>query len=341
MVNKYSFNEIPLEKVDNSEFYKYSLKSVLTTKEWIKFVENDSKVKPVIIRIKEKESFLGFFVGFETKKLGITIIGSPFPGWSTPYLGLDVEGSAKKTDIIPELVDYLKRIHRALYIQITDREISFEDANSLLKRSGYSIEKSETLELSIDMDDEHLYKQMKTDCRNFIKQFERRGASVEIAEPNDEFAEEYYRELEDVFAKQKLVPTYSLNKVKCLLKSLSVNNRVLCLKVVSPEKKCIATGIFPGYNHKMFFWGGASYREFQNYRPNEYMIYTAMKYWRDKGCRVFDMVGVRQYKKKFGSYEVNYPTLVIAKYPILIYLKNVAARMYYLSGSLIYRLHHK
>ena len=341
MYNKYIFTEVLPREINDAEFYQYSLKSVLTSKEWLQFVEEDSHVQPVVLRITEAETLVGFFIGFKTRKFGVTIIGSPFPGWSTPYMGLDVEGSKKKVEILPELVQYLKSHHKAMYIQISDREISFEDADTLKGLPNYSVEDGGTLELSIDMDDEQLYKQMKTDCRNFVKQFERRGARVEKAEPDEEFAEEYYRQLEDVFAKQKLVPTYEVDKVKCFLRNLAVNERVLCLKVISPEDKCIATGIFPGYNHKMFFWGGASYRDFQQYRPNEYMIYTAMKYWRDRGCKMFDMVGIRPYKKKFGAYEVHYPTIVVVKYPFLNTLKKWAAKLYYFSGSVVYMIHRK
>lgn len=338
MNNKYFFTEIPFESIDWAEFYKYSKKPVLTTKEWLKFIMEDSEVKPIVLRITEEDKFIGYFSCFKTNKFGVTIIGSPFPGWSTPYMGIEVEDSSLKIDLIPALVDYLKKKHKALFIQITDREISFDDANSLENLPGYKIEDSDTLELSIDMDDDHLYKQMKTDCRNFINQFTRRGAHVEKAVPNDEFAEEYYNQLKDVFAKQKLVPTYGVEKVKCLLRNLSQNERVLCLRVISPDGNSIATGIFPGFNHKMFFWGGASYRESQQFRPNEYMIYTAMKYWRDRGCKVFDMVGNRPYKKKFGAYEVKYPTIYIAKYGILLTLKNFAARLYYFSGSVFYKI---
>lgn len=88
---------------------------------------------------------------------------------------------------------------------------------------------NDTLELEIDKTDEELFKVFKTDCRNFIKQFERGDASIEIAKPNDTFAEEYYNQLEDVFAK-RLVPTYSLKKVKCLIRHMkdsgNINNDI-------------------------------------------------------------------------------------------------------------------
>jgi len=56
---------------------------------------------------------------------------------------------------------------------------------------------------------------------------------------------------------------------------------------------------------------------------------------------MFDMVGIRPYKKKFGAYEVHYPTIVVVKYPFLNTLKKWAAKLYYFSGSVVYMIHRK
>lgn len=144
----------------------------------------------------------------------------------------------------------------------------------------------------------------------------------------------------DVFAKQNLVPTYTVDKVKYLLKHLSKVNNVYCLRVLDLEGKSIATSIFPGFNRKMF-WGGASLREYQHYMPNEYMIYTAIRYWKERGCTEFDMVGNRSYKKKFGSLVTNYPCIMVPKYRILLRLKDLAAYLYYFSGKLFWLFHVK
>ncbi len=152
---------------------------------------------------------------------------------------------------------------------------------------------------------------------------------MEIAEPNDDFAEEYYKQLENVFAKQGLVPTYSLNKVKCLFRHMKGGGNILCLLVKDPDGKAIASLIFFGYKKK-FFGGGVSYRFGQHYRLNEYMIWTAIKYWRDRWCKIFDMVGVRDYKKKFGSYTELYAKIIIPKFKILFILRNIAKNLYFI-----------
>ena len=240
-------------------------------------------------------------------------------------MGFDFVHDANRMDILPTLCEFLYREFKCSYIEVTDRTISIEEA----EKYGFVYIPVHTLELEIDRTDEELFNVFKSDCRNFIRQFERRGATIEIAEPNDIFAEEYYCQLEDVFAKQGLVPNYSCKKVKCILKHLKDTDNVLCIRVRDQEGNSIATSIFFGYNNKFYFWGGASYRSGQHYRPNEYMIWTAIKYWRDRGCSTFDMVGVRDYKRKFGPHEEVYAKLIFTKYPILLPLRNMAKKAYF------------
>lgn len=335
----YQFKRIDFDQLSEVKFNDFPSKTVLTTKDWIKFVEEDSRVTPYILEVYKDEEFCGYFSALCTKKFFFKIVGSPFPGWSTLFMGFDLlNDEIEREGILPDLVKFIKSDTKCHYIQISDRAFSFDRLEELRKSTKCYIESFETLELSIDGDDAFFFKNMKTDCRNFIRQFERRGATLEYAEPNDEFAEEFFEQLKDVFAKQNLIPTYTAEKVKCLLKHLAKNDMVLCLRVRDPEGKSIATSIFPGYNKKMFFWGGASYRAYQHYRPNEYMIYSAMRYWRDRGCAEFDMQGNRSYKKKFGSWEVNIPIVIFPKYRFLVLFKRAASSLYYFTGSLFWKL---
>lgn len=315
-----------MEQIDIDEFYNFEDKPVFTTIPWIVFIANDSKANPIFIRITNScGKFIGYFSALSIQKFGIKIVGSPFRGWSTCYMGIDTEYKELKLDIYHELIPFLFRQLKCQYIEINDRDISVDMA----KKAGIKAFPLDTLELDINKDDAGLFKQMKTDCRNFIRQFERRGARLEISEPNEDFAEMYYKQLEDVFAKQGLVPTYSLQKVKTLMRSMSNSDEILCLKVISPDERCIATSIFLGYKNKFYFWGGASYRPDQHYRPNEYMIWTAIKYWRDRGCTKFDMVGARDYKRKFGSYDQQYANMLFGKPKFIIKGRIAAENLYF------------
>lgn len=338
---KYEFTQIEWTQLNVAEFHSLPDKTVLTTKEWIEFIIEDSEAVPFIIRITQGLKFVGYFSSLIVKKFGVKILGSPFPGWSTPFMGFDLNEGYVREEILLELIPFIIKETGCVFVQISDRKFDFDKLKAIQKDLDIVVSKSETLELGIEGDDVLQYKKMKTDCRNFIKQFERRGALIEEAEPDDSFAEEYYKQLEDVFAKQNLVPTYTVEKVKRLLKHLADSGMVYCLRVKNPDGEKIASSIYPGFNKKMFFWGGASLRSNQHYRPNEYMLYKAMSYWRNRGCVEFDMVGNRGYKKKFGSWEVHYPSITYAKYRWLIKAKTYAAKLYYFSGNVLWTLHIK
>jgi len=323
----YEIEEINREDINLEEYYDFPNMSLYTTFEWLDFIREDSKATPFFLRITSNDELKGYFIGAIVRKFGFKIAGSPFSGWSTVHMGFNVTPEVDKLDLIPYIKKYLFNKKKVMLLEIADRDITVESAIS----KGYNTDVSETLELEINHTDEELFKIFKTDCRNFIRQFERRGAILERAIPNDDFAEEYYEQLKDVFAKQGLVPTYSLEKVKSLLRHLIDGETVLCQRVKDPNGNSIATSIFLGYNKTFYFWGGASYRSGQHFRPNEYMIWNAIKFWRDKGYQTFDMVGVRDYKRKFGSHEVKYAHLMLARYPWIIYLRNLAKSAYFKS----------
>lgn len=334
----YNIVEVPIETLNHDEFSDFRSKTIFTTEDWIAFIKEDSKAKPIILRIEEDNRLIGYFSSLEVTKFGIRIIGSPFSGWSTCFMGFDVVEGINKLDLIKPVRDFLFKEKRAALIEIIDRDIDCSEAEA----QGYCVSEDQTLEVNVARSDEELFKIFKTDARNYIRQFERRGATIEQAEPDDEFAEDYYNQLIDVFAKQGLVPTYSLEKVKCLLRHLAGKGKVLCLRVRDETGISIATSIFLGYNSKFFFWGGASYRSGQHYRPNEYMIWTAIKYWRDKGMQTFDMVGVRDYKRKFGSQEVSYAHISIPRFRLLLTMRDFAKWCYFkmikVKGKLLKRV---
>ncbi len=337
-MKKYAFERVTLDNLNEDEYNSIPGKPVFTTKPWLMFVKEDSRVNEFVLRIcDESGTFLGYFTGFLTRKFGIKILGSPFAGWSTCYMGLDLLDRSEELEIIKAVVEYAYREEKVVYAEIIDRDISIEKA-AAAKIKAYPVG---TLQLDVNKDDAGLFKQMKTDCRNFIRQFERRGAVLEKALPDDEFAKDYFDQLKDVFAKQGMVPTYSIDKVKCLLRNMKDSGAVLCLRVRNPEGEPIATSIFFGYQKTFFFWGGASYRSQQKYRPNEYMIWTAMQYWRQRGCEIFDMVGIRDYKRKFGSHEEYYARMVFSRVPLLVQMRDIAQKAYYFMLKVKGRILHK
>jgi len=128
---------------------------------------------------------------------------------------------------------------------------------------------------------------------------------VIIEEARDEaFANDYYAQLKDVFAKQNLVPTSGPNRVRLLIKHLLPTGNLLLLRARDPVGTCIATGISLGSHKTASFWGNASLRRYQHVCPNESLHWYAMRFWKRLGMEIYDFCGGGDYKRKYGGEEV-------------------------------------
>jgi len=84
--------------------------------------------------------------------------------------------------------------------------------------------------------------------------------------------------------------------------------------------------IFLAFNDTMFSWGAASWRKYQILRPNEALMWYAIKFGKARGLKKFDMGGGGDYKRKYGGQEISIPLFMQGKYRFLIPLRNAAQR---------------
>jgi hypothetical protein len=211
---------------------------------------------------------------------------------------------------------------RCLHLELKDRLLTVEDLAGL----GFEHTPNVAFELDLRVPEEEMFARMTSACRRAIRKSEKEGVVVEEA-AGDAFAHEYYAQLEEVFAKQSLRPTYDVSRVRELVRTNHRTGRLLLLRARSPEGQGIATGIFPAMNGTAYFWGGASWREHQILRPNEAIFWYAMRYWKARGATALDMGGGGEYKRKYGPVELSVPFFRISRIPGLGRLREVARRV--------------
>jgi hypothetical protein len=100
------------------------------------------------------------------------------------------------------------------------------------------------------------------------------------------------------------------------------------LRARDPQGKCIATGIFPGFNQIAEFWGNASVRSDQILRPNEAIHWHAMRYWKRRGVEIYDWGGEGEYKEKYGCVLHRVPRFSKSRYKLVSRLRNEAKKMF-------------
>ena len=321
----YTLNNISLNDLSDA-LNKKNLHSVFSSKAWLNFLTYEVGGKFIGVCIKGSNGSTHYFFGILFKKLGLKIIGSPFPGWGTSYMGIVGENSLSK-GLISSLFTYLFNKYSVHYIET----VSQLKADEIKSFDSYQVSEIPSLLLPINEGIESLYGRLKGDCRTFLRQFNTKGGVLKITSPDDQFIDIFYRQLSEVFRRQGMIPTHSYSRIKNMLKMLESSEiDLLCLQAYGDSSQPIASSIFFGLNGVFYYWAGASSTIGQHYRPNESMIWKAICYFENLGYQSFDMMGERNYKLKFSPDSIAYVSIKAARPLILFKFREMLQALYFL-----------
>jgi hypothetical protein len=296
---------------------------VYQTPQWLAFVAETQKGEPVLAVLKEGNETLGYFTGVLVQIFGLKILGSPFRKWTTPYMGFCMKPGVPRRVAVEALPEFAFKELGAIHFEVVDPHMTVED----IAVPGINHELNRTCELDLTQSEETLLANMNSYRRRDIRRAEKDGVAIQEAD-DEEFAGEYAEQLTDVFEKQNLVPTFGVDRVRALIKHLRPTGTLLRLRARDTEGHCIATGLFLGMNEASFYWGGASWRRYQNLHPNELMQWYAMRYWKKRGMKTYNLVGTMDFKARFGGRQFAVPLIGKSKYRAISGLRAKAPLIY-------------
>ena len=317
------FHPIDFETADWKRLDNFADRTVFQTRAWLQFVIESQNATPVLAELREGNDVLGYFTGLTVTKFGLKVLGSSFPGWATPYIGFNLTPGVSRRDALAALEKFAWDDLKCLHMEISDAHFALEDAAGL----GFNPEYYGSYRSDLTKSEDDLFNSMESACRRCVRKAEKSGVKIEEAH-DFAFADEYYEQLKDVFAKQNLVPTYSVERVRALVRNMEPSGNVLLIRARDSEGRCIATGIYPGFNKIAEFWGNASFRAYQNLRPNEACHWYALRYWKQRGAAIFDWGGEGRYKEKYGCTSYRVPWFTKSRYQIVGTLRNQARDMF-------------
>jgi CelD/BcsL family acetyltransferase involved in cellulose biosynthesis len=324
-----------LKRVDLDAFTQLSAGLEVTvsqTPAWLRFLAVSQGAEPVLAEVLDGGQTVGLFTGALVRKASFKILGSPLRGWTSSYMGLALRDGIDHAAALEALRRFAFGGLGAAHLEVLDRNARQADYSSAWQ--GRILE---GFEIDLTRTEEQLFAAMDSACRRCIRKAEKVGLTIEEATDGAAFAAEYYTQLGDVFAKQNLVPTYSRQRVEQLIAALQPEGMLLLLRALDAEGRCIGTSIFPGHGPMMYFWGGASWREHQHNRPNEAMLWYAMRYWQARGVRRFDMGGGGSYKEKYGGERIAVPWMRVSRSKVVAGLRVGAERVLRLRQQLLGR----
>ena len=212
---------------------------VYQTREWVEFVSSCQRAEPVVAALEDGNATVGYFTGLVVRRFGVPILGSPMPGWTTAFMGFNLEDGASRRDAVEALIQFAFRSLGCPHLEFRDRDLASD-----LEGLGFEHTPWRGLEVDLRPSEEEIWAALKGACRTAIRKAERGGVVIEEASDLG-FADDFYAQLEDVFAKQSLVPPYDVERIRALIRYVHPSGRLLLLRARNAEGDCIATGIFP------------------------------------------------------------------------------------------------
>lgn len=318
---KCSFTDF--ESANWTQLDQFPDRTIFQTQAWVRFVSESQKATPVLAELRDGGEVVGYFTGLTFTKFGVKVLGSSFPGWTTPYMGFNLVEGASRGAALEALELAVWDTLKCLHMEVSDPYFTPEDGRNL----GFTGDTYASYRTDLTKSEEEIFNQMDSACRRCVRKAEKSGVTIEEAH-DLAFADEYYEQLKDVFAKQGLVPTYKVERVRSLVKHLEPTGRLLLVRARDSDGKCIATGIFPGFNKIAEFWGNASFRSSQILRPNEFIQWYVMRYWKRRGATVYDWGGGGVYKEKYGCIPHSVPWFTKSRYQMVSKLRDEAKRMF-------------
>jgi len=318
-VSTLSLERLPVQSCQWELMDAFDDRVIFQTREWVEFVRRTQHAEPVIAAVRRDGETIGYFTGLIIRRFRVRILGSPFPGWTTSSMGFNLAEGVSRGAAAAAVKRFAFGPLGCLHLELKDRRLGAGDVIGL----GFRHTPNVTFEVDLEGDDDELLARMSSACRRAIRKGRKVGVRIEEAAGED-FADEYYSQLLEVFARQGLRPTYEADRVRELIRCVGPTGRLLLLRAVAPDGERIATGIFPAMNGTAYFWGGASRRSHQILRPNEAVFWYAMRYWRARGMTRMDLGGGGDYKRKYGPRELSVPFLRTARVPGLLALRDAA-----------------
>jgi hypothetical protein len=275
----------------------YDSKFLFHQSAWLNFLKETQGGEILRFRIRDNGREEGYFAGLLVRKGPLTIFGSPLRGWTTDYMGPIVNRGFDYEKFLPAL-EGLCRTLKIDHLELCNPLLD----DACMQRAGFTLAEGITYVVPLHPSEEEMWKQLeKKSCQYSIRKAKKDGLVIE-EHYGGGFVDEYYRQLGEVFAKQGLVPTYPVERVRSLLKHLAPKN-IVALQVKYGDK-AVASGIFPYDDRQVYFFGGASWQAFHKFCPNELLHWTIMTRSAGLGISRYDMCGSGSFKPKFGGQKV-------------------------------------
>ncbi len=269
--------------------------SFFHTVAWTKVLSESYHYTPACF-VSNKENNLAVIPVMDVKSAitGRRGVSLPFTDYCEPIIA----GSIKFQDILDRIIQYGKRVNWE-FIEFRGGEKFLPGALSSSRFWGHH--------LDISREENEIYSAFKDTFKRNIKKAYANGVIVQFLD-TEEAVREFYR-LNCITRKRHGLPPQPYRFFRKVYEHIiSKDQGVVAL--ASHDGKFIAGAVFFHFGEKALYKYGASDMEYQNLRPNNLVMWEAVRWYRARGCKSLSLgrteienQGLRQFKLALGAEE--------------------------------------
>jgi len=128
---------VDFEKTDFRQLDSFADRTVFQTREWVRFVAETQGARPVLAKLSDSGKIVGYFTGLTFTRLGVRILGSSFPGWSTPYMGFNLVAGASRSEALGAVEQMAWNELKCVHIEVSDPHFDPHDGEALGFKASY------------------------------------------------------------------------------------------------------------------------------------------------------------------------------------------------------------
>lgn len=316
-----SFERLDIQKVDWENMSAVGEVNIFQTRTWLTFIEETEKAEPVVVAVKSDGDFVGYFTGLIVYKYGMKIIGSPFRGWGTYFMGFNLKPGVSRDEVLQAFPSFAFIDLGCHYLEIIDPNLVCDGEKGL--SYPYKIEALPWYGFDLTQSEDDLLANMSNSRRKNVRKSIKNGVVIEEA-VDIEFMDEYYAQFTEVMTRHSIAPVHGIEYLRTLYTKFFATGNLLLLRARDASGLCIATQIYLVLNKTAVGWGAASWHKYQYLRPNELLVWYGLKNMKARGVQLLHVGGqAEDYKEGLGCIGVNILRLKKAKYAPLDSLLNL------------------
>ena len=271
---------------------------VFHLRSWIESIEAFARAQPLYLIFEKSGERVGCIAGFLIRVGPIRLFCSPREGWQIEGMGPVFDPNRLGTkELMASLVSFLERRHGVHHIEMAAPTL---DADAM-EAHGFRGQKIFTYRLPLFPGDEaKTLSTVHTRTRRYMRSLGK-GELIVSLDDDGPTVDEYYKQIQGVFARRGKIVPFSKNRVEQLVRHMRPSGHLLTVAVRKPDDgQCIGTGIFLIAGPEVYLWGWAHREEFGRLHPIELITWIGMQKGMEAGCTTLDMSGGGQAKAKYG-----------------------------------------